>query len=539
MRPTRSPSRRRWLQRIGAALLVFVAAGSACAGETPPAEEAPAPLPPEVAHALETIRGADIIAHARLLADPAMRGREPSTPEARKAARYVADAFRDARLRPGGTAGTFYQVFKIRVGYQVASTLTADLGGEPLGDFERGRDYAPVHLPGGRADVAADCVLAGYGITAETLGFDEYRGIDARGKAVVVFSGVPWGPTASAWLRRVPDAEPFDTLVYKARNAAAHGAACLLVVENPAGWRRDVAMTERLRVPDTDFPADVTIPVVQVTRALVSALAMLSADELRFLAADIGRDRSPASMPLRGRRIHLKAALSGRARLGRNVLAVLPGRDAGLRKEAVVVGAHYDHLGEAGGDIFFGANDNAAGCGALLAVARAMASLPRPPARTVVFAAFDAEELGRCGSKDYIARPCIPLAQTVLMINFDMIGRNEPDHIFAVGTRSSADLHRIHRECNRHVGLVLEHPASFRLGLSDHSPFYFADVPILYLFGGRDPDYNTPGDTWDKLIPGKVEKVARLAFLTAREVADRAERLVFVNDSAWTATGSD
>lgn len=517
----------------------LAAASAACAAEPPPAEEAPAPLPPEVAHALETIRGTDIIAHARVLAEPAMRGREPSTPEARKAALYIADAFRDAGLRPGGTAGTFYQVFKIRVGYQVASTLTAEVGGQALGEFQRGRDYTPVHLPGGRAEVSAECVLAGYGITAESLGFDEYRGIDVRGKAVVVFSGVPWGPSASAWIRRVPDAERFDTLAYKARNAAAHGAACLLVVENPAGWRRDVALTERLRAPDTDFPADVAIPVVQVTRALVSALALLSADELRFLAADIGRDRSPASVPLRGRRIRLKAALSGAARLGRNVLAVLPGRDVGLRKEAVVIGAHYDHLGEGAEGIRFGANDNAAGCGALLAVARAMTSLPRPPVRTVVFVAFDAEELGRCGSKDYIARPCMPLAQTVLMINFDMIGRNEPDHVFAVGTRSSVDLHRIHQACNRHVGLVLEHPASFRLGLSDHSPFYFANVPILYLFGGRDPDYNTPGDTWDKLIPGKVEKVARLAFLTALEVADRPQRLVFVTDSAWTATGSD
>jgi hypothetical protein len=523
----------------GAALLVLAAANSACAGDTPPVTEAPAPLPPEVAHALASVRGADIVAHARVLADPAMRGREPSTPEAHKAARYIADAFRDACLRPGGTVGTFYQVFKIRVGYQIASTLTAEVGGDPLGEFHRGRDYTPVHLPGGRAEISADCVLAGYGITAAALGFDEYREIDARGKAVIVFSGVPWGPSASAWFQRVPDAERFDTLVYKARNAAAHGAACLLVVENPAGWRRDVAMTERLRAPDTGFPADVPIPVVQVTRTFVSALAMLSADELRFLAADIVRDRAPASMHLRGRRIHLKAALSGRARLGRNVLGVLPGRAAALRREAVVLGAHYDHLGEAGGDVFFGANDNAAGCGALLAVARAMAELPRPPARTVVFAAFDAEELGRRGSRDYIARPCMPLAQTALMINFDMIGRNEPGHVFAVGTRSSVDLHRIHQECNRHVGLVLEHPASFRLGLSDHSPFYFANVPIMYLFGGRDPDYNTPRDTWDKLIPGKVEKVARLAFLTALVVADRPQRLRFVTDSAWATTGGD
>jgi hypothetical protein len=111
------------------------------------------------------------------------------------------------------------------------------------------------------------------------------------------------------------------------------------------------------------------------------------------------------------------------------------------------------------------------------------------------------------------------------MVNFDMIGRNAPDAIFAVGTRSSPDLHRLHQEANQHVGLRLEHPQSFRLGRSDHTPFYYAGVPILYLFGGLDPDYNTPRDTWDRLIEGKVEKVARLAFLTAREAAERPERL--------------
>jgi len=217
--------------------------------------------------------------------------------------------------------------------------------------------------------------------------------------------------------------------------------------------------------------------------------------------------------------------MTGQARIGRNIVGILPGRDEKLRRQAVVIGAHYDHLGEgAAEEIYFGANDNAAGVGALLSVARAFAALPQPPRRTVVFAAFDAEEIGRRGSKYYISKPPLPIDQTAMMVNFDMIGRNEPNGIYAVGTRSSEDVHAIHQAANRHVGLRLTHPESFRLGRSDHSPFYFAGVPILYLFGGLDPDYNTPQDTWDKLIPPKVEKVARLAFLTALEVAQRAER---------------
>ncbi|MFW6108585.1 MAG: M28 family metallopeptidase, partial [bacterium] len=174
--------------------------------------------------------------------------------------------------------------------------------------------------------------------------------------------------------------------------------------------------------------------------------------------------------------------------------------------------------------------DNAAGVGALLAIGRAFAALARPPRRTVVLIAIDAEAIGRLGSKHYVAHPAIPIDQTALMINFDMIGRNEPGHIYAVGTRSSPELHLLHQEANRHVGLRLEHPASYRLGRSDHSPFYHARVPILYLFGGLDPDYNTPRDTWEKLLPAKVEKVARLAFLTAWEAAERKERITFRAD---------
>ena len=212
-------------------------------------------------------------------------------------------------------------------------------------------------------------------------------------------------------------------------------------------------------------------------------------------------------------------------------MGILPGRDERLQTEAVVVGAHYDHLGEGDGGIFFGANDNAAGVGATLGVAKAFSLLPRPPRRTVIFIAFDAEEIGRVGSKHYLSRPCVPISRTVLMINFDMIGRNDPEGINAVGTRSSPDLHKLHQRLNRHVGLNLIHPDRFRLGLSDHSPFYLAGVPIMYLFGGHDPDYNTPRDTYDKLIPGKLEKVARLAFLTALEVAERKDRISFARSS--------
>lgn len=133
----------------------------------------------------------------------------------------------------------------------------------------------------------------------------------------------------------------------------------------------------------------------------------------------------------------------------------------------------------------------------------------------------------------YVAHPSIPMERTDLMINFDMIGQNDPNAIFAVATRSSQELHRLHQSVNRHVGLNLIHPESLRMGRSDHTAFIYARVPVMYLFGGIDIHYNTPEDTADKLIPGKVERVARLAFLTAFTVAQKNIKLQF-NESLLT-----
>ena len=488
-------------------------------------------LSPEVTRSLEEIRGEIILDHARVLCDPRHRGRAAGLQGVRKAAQYVATQFRTTGLLPGAGAGSHYQTFKIRMGYTLSSSLQARLGKSSLGEFVRGTDYMPLHIPGGKAEISGDCILIGYGITAPALKFDEYDRIDANGEIVLAFSGVPWDRKTSGWIRRQAGTKPFETLAYKAQNAAEHGAVCILIVENPTGWRERVDLSERLRIPDIDLPLKSPIPVVQVTRDFAARLTSFSREELRLIAAEIGLCRAPQSMLLRGRTMRLQVTVSGTARIGRNIVGIVPGRDERLRREAVVIGAHYDHLGEGDDGIFWGANDNAAGVGATLAVAKAFGLLPRPPRRTVIFVAFDAEEIGRVGSKHYISHPCVPINRTVMMVNFDMIGRNAPDGINVVGTRSSPELHEIHQRLNRHVGLNLTHPSEFRLGRSDHSPFYLAGVPIMYLFGGRDPDYNTPRDTCDKLIPAKMEKVARLAFLTALEVAEREARITFTRST--------
>ena len=512
-----------WAVNLG--LYASAIAGSPSIDEPVDGGAASAELSEPALSAMQTIQGKSVISHATALCSPALSGRLAGTRGARKASDYVADRFRKIGLQPGGNAGSYFQTFKIRAGYQIVSDLTVMKNGKPA-RYRRRLDYMSIHIPRDKSEVAGECLLAGYGISSEQLKFDEYAGIDATNKAVIVFAGQPWGSETTAWLWRL-EKERCESLAYKARTASEHGARLMFVVDDPAGWRWRLGSSGQLGLPDRDFPLSSPIPVVQITRRTAARLAGMSETDLRRMATLIRVGRKPGSRPLPDTHIAYEGRISGSSRIGRNVIGVLPGSDRNLRQQAVVIGAHYDHLGEGAEGIYFGANDNAAGVGALLEVARGFASLAERPRRTLIFIAFAAEEIGKLGSTYYVEHPCLPIRDTALMINFDMIGRNEANGVNAVATRSSSELHELHQAVNRHVGLQLTHPDNFRIGRSDHTAFYLAGVPVMYLFGGLHRDYNTVEDTPDKLIPGKVEKIARLAFLTACTVSERTNPIRF------------
>lgn len=514
--------------------IALVAACAATTGVHPSGAQAPDGFSEErsllarkdVDRVAEELSGMNILRHVRLLCGDRLAGREAGSLGARVAAEHVADEFRRMGLRPGGGANGYFQSFKIRAGYRIRSELTGIDAAGRTNRLVRGGHYMPVHLPADSASFQGDLVFAGFGVTAAQLDYDDYGRIDATNRAVLIFAGVPWGEETTAWLRRAR--RPIHgSLAYKARKAAARGARLLLVVDDPADWRDHDDIEENLSLPNRDFPLASPVPVVHLTREAAGFLTGLSLERLAGMARAIREQRRPQAFDLPAVRLNFAASISGSAAIGRNVIGVLPGSDRDLRREAIVLGAHYDHLGDRPAGIYRGANDNAAGVGAMIEIARAFTRLDAGPRRTVIFIAFGAEEIGRMGSLVYVDRPFLPMRDTILMTNFDMIGRNDPDHIFAVGTRTSRELHALHQIANEKAGLRLEHPASLRLGRSDHSSFYMANVPILYLFGGLHEGYHTVDDTPDLLSLPKLGKVARLAFLTSMIVAERRERISF------------
>jgi acetylornithine deacetylase/succinyl-diaminopimelate desuccinylase-like protein len=188
-----------------------------------------------------------------------------------------------------------------------------------------------------------------------------------------------------------------------------------------------------------------------------------------------------------------------------NVIGVLPGRDPALRNEAVIVGAHYDHLGlgefgsldpDSTGKVHNGADDNASGAAMLIQIAARLAATP--PARTVVFIAFTGEELGLLGSTYYVKRPIYPLSTTLAMINLDMVGRLRHKRLIVYGSQTAREFPALLDSLNWHAGLDL-HAQGDGYGPSDQSAFYAAGRPVLHFFTDLHEDYHRTTDDWEKI----------------------------------------
>ena len=223
-----------------------------------------------------------------------------------------------------------------------------------------------------------------------------------------------------------------------------------------------------------------------------------------------------------------------------NVVATIRGSDPALRDEYVILSAHFDHVGIRtainGDSIYNGADDNGTGTAALLEIAEAMAALPEAPRRSVMFLHVSGEEHGLLGSRYYSDNPTVALDAIVANINVDMIGRNSPDTIVAIGKGYSSLGETVDRVAASYGNLGLSvvddmWPAERFFFRSDHYNFARREIPAVFFFAGTHEDYHRPTDTVNKIDGGKAARVARLIFLTALDVANAAAR------PNWTPTG--
>jgi hypothetical protein len=455
-----------------------------------------------------------MLEQVKTLASPPMDGRGSGTPGADLAAAHVAAVFRGAGLAPGGEAGTFLQSFSVPTGLRLGSPNGLELLAPASRHLVLGQDFTPLPVSANGA-AAGDLLFVGYGITAPDLGYDDYAGVDARDRIVVAITREPASEDPANPFRR-PEAYHYGQRAHKLINARQHGAAAILLVPHPGGEERQLPALRGLSQPQGILAAFLASPTAE---ALLASAGMRLGD----LAETIDRTLAPRSAPLPGVKARLEVNLVRERGTARNVVGLLPGTDPALREQAIVIGAHYDHLGrggegslapDAGGQVHPGADDNASGTAAVMALAQAFAAVGGAP-RTLVFVAFSGEELGLLGSAEYVRHPAVPLDKTVLMVNLDMVGRLRDRRLYVGGVDSGSGLRALVGRLAADLPLAPELRAS-PFAPSDHTSFYVAGRPVLFFFTGAHADYHRPSDTWERI---NADGLASVATLAARVVA--------------------
>jgi hypothetical protein len=330
-------------------------------------------------------------------------------------------------------------------------------------------------------------------------------------------------------------ASQYAALARKVANASEHEAGGI-VFGNDADTDGDRLMEFTRAGDGTDRRSQ---PILHVRRGLLDDVVRRSLGRgLNEIQKGIDESLAPASGPLEGWRIRGETAIERRETQARNVLAILrgrgtedgEGRPAIPAAETVVLGAHYDHLGFGGVNsaapgvnaVHHGADDNASGTALLIEVARRLAAAGPLP-RTVLFVAFSGEERGLLGSGHYTANAPLPLADTVAMVNLDMVGRLNADKLIVQGADTGTGLDPLIDRLGA-AGTFTIAKESGGFGPSDHASFYARKIPVLHLFTGSHADYHRPTDTAEKINYEGMERIATLVTDLVRELASAPER---------------
>ncbi len=415
------------------------------------------------------------LAHVRYLADDALEGRDTGSPGARCAADYIASHFRKLGLEGGGPDGSFFQEFEVRLGSVFGAENDLRIDGREMG-FQT--EWVPFGFSASGSARGA-LVYGGPGVSMPGSEMDRYAHMDIQGKVVVVEGASPQGSGGMA-------ADPH----LKASVAAGRGAAAVLILLEAGQVLPDPVSEER---PPVRIPA--------------LALSGAMADAVRT-AAEAGEEAT------------LTAAVDPRMVKVRNVVAMIPGTDSSQGDQAIVLGAHYDHLGYGGTGslapdsraIHNGADDNASGTAALMEVAERLVGRDAPPARSVIFVAFTGEERGLWGSIHYARDPLISLDRTLAMVNMDMVGRLRENTLTVYGTGTAQEFPELLEEVNQAQAqpfVLASIPDGF--GPSDHNSFYGEAVPVLMLFTNTHGEYHRPEDDWHLINGPGLERVASFA----------------------------
>lgn len=458
--------------------------------------------------------------HVKYLSSDSLKGRLTGSAGDSLAAEYIRKQFLDCGFVP--LAGDGMQRFKVTKRIVAGKNNSLILKGT---GYSADKDFMPLPFSS-NGSLDAEVVFAGYGfgINTDSLKWNDYKDLQVKGKWVLILRSDPEPDNSKSPFI------PFSGDRDKALLAKDMGASGVLLVSGPASDQQDAF--EQLN--NEGFSVD--IPVLRIKRELANAILSGSGKTVESLEKSINSIKKPSGFSTKVT-VNASSEIVRESASTRNVVMYLPGEDESLKNEYIIIGAHFDHLGMGGQGsssrapdtvgVHHGADDNASGVAMMLEVAEKFAYTKGSHGRSIICIAFTGEEEGLLGSKHFTDQPGIDLTKVNAMINLDMVGRlNDSSRLQISGVGTAAGLKDLIYSKSDTSALRLK-LSDEGYGPSDHSSFYFKNIPVLFYFTGAHLDYHTPLDTWDKLNYKGMAAISDEVFKVAVALAESKERLQF------------
>ncbi len=478
------------------------------------------------------IKAEDLKSHLLELASDKYAGRETGEEGQRLAANYLAQYYNNTGLK--GFTPDYFQHYPISQEKAKESSFSFQEK-----EFKFLKDYFFFPRFDAQELNASEVYFAGYGINDSA--YNDYKNLNLKYKMAIVLDGEPIAPNGQYVISKSNKQSRWsESIRAKLEEAKNQGLNALLIVDenidqNIKTYKHSIEKP-LTKLDGEDNKTKGRIPYFYISKEVAEKILGKSIKEIK---SDVNEDKSLKSVNVKGN-LKIKIEREQQKLNAQNVLAFIPGSH--FKDEYVVFSAHYDHLGIQDGKIYYGADDDGSGTVAVLELAQAFYESYKKgkgPKRNVLFINFSGEEKGLLGSEFYSKNPIVPLTQTVCNLNIDMIGRldkeheKNPNYVYIIGSdKLSSDLHAINEEANKKAGdLTLDYtynkpsdPNRFYYR-SDHYNFAKNNIPVIFYFTGVHADYHKPTDTVDKIDFNKMEKITRLIFYTAWEIANRNDRI--------------
>jgi hypothetical protein len=438
------------------------------------------------------ITAPEIQHHIEFLASDELRGRLSGSKEIQIAANYIKDEFELYGLKPL-FGNSYFQEYNFISDVKLSknNSLSLIINQSQETKLELYNDYIPTTFSG-KNNVMADLVFAGYGISAPKLKYDDYEGLDVKGKVVVVMRNSP------EYDKPRSDFDKYSSLRYKATTAKDKGAVGIIFVN---GYMPVDSADGLVKFKFDRAPGAKDFPVVQIKRNFADLLFKSAGLDFSAYQKEMKENKKPASFVFKNASANLSTEVEEINLIDRNVAGYLEGTDPVLKNEYIVIGAHYDHLGMGiEGSLYkgkeekihHGADDNASGTAGVMELAEKFASVKGLLKRSIIFITFSGEELGLLGSNYFVNNLPVPENKIVTMINMDMIGRLREKALTVYGMGTSSGWKDLLNKENIYKFKLAFNDEGF--GPSDHSSFYGKGIPVLFFFTGVHEDYHRPTD---------------------------------------------